>query len=159
MLKKILKIILVIGICILAVLIAPQIAGKNERTATVVNDGRPVRTFTPPEAQAATEGRTKRKAWVTMYSPEDSCHFPAPFHRGCLTASGSIATAGRTIACPERYKFGTKVEIEGHVYTCEDRTASWVQDRNGPTIDVFTESHKEAIRWGRRKQIIYILAN
>ena len=48
------------------------------------------------------------------------------------------------MACPKEYKFGTKVEYNGTIYTCNDRTANWVQDKWAePTFDIFVPTSKE----------------
>ena len=62
-----------------------------------------------------------------------------------VTASGCIATAGRTIAM-DGVPFGTQVEIDGHVYVVEDRFGGGYSDR----IDIFMDTKEEAFRWGRR---------
>ena len=62
-----------------------------------------------------------------------------------ITASGVQAVAGRTIAM-DGIPFGTKVEIEGHIYTVEDRFGGGYTDR----IDIYMDSKEEAFRWGRR---------
>ena len=53
--------------------------------------------------------------------------------------------AGRTIAM-DGVPFGTLVEIDGHVYTVEDRFGGGYTDR----IDIYMETKAEAFRWGRR---------
>lgn len=63
-----------------------------------------------------------------------------------ITASGTHATAGRTIATPSTFAFGTKVIINGHEYTVEDRGGA-IQ---GNRIDIYMNSHQEAIAWGVR---------
>lgn len=62
-----------------------------------------------------------------------------------ITASGKIATAGRTIAM-DGVPLGTQVEIDGHVYIVEDRFGGGYTDR----IDIYMDSKDEAYRWGRR---------
>ena len=62
-----------------------------------------------------------------------------------ITASGRRAMAGRTIAM-DGVPFGTLVEIDGHVYTVEDRFGGGYTDR----IDIYMETKAEAFRWGRR---------
>ena len=62
-----------------------------------------------------------------------------------ITASGVQAVAGRTIAM-DGVPFGTKVEIDGHIYTVEDRFGGGYTDR----IDIYMETKAEAFRWGRR---------
>ena len=62
------------------------------------------------------------------------------------TASGKMATAGRTVAAPSTFKFGTKLSINGKTYVVEDRGGAI----KGNRIDIFVESHSAALRWGVR---------
>ena len=65
-----------------------------------------------------------------------------------ITASGTKATVGRTIAAPSSYSFGTKIELEGlGTYIVEDRGGA-IQ---GNKIDVYFTSHSEALAFGRKK--------
>ena len=65
-----------------------------------------------------------------------------------ITASGTKATVGRTIAAPSSYSFGTKIELEGlGTYIVEDRGGA-IQ---GNKIDVYFASHSEALAFGRKK--------
>lgn len=91
-------------------------------------------------------------ARVSRYSELDSCHYPTK-DGGCLTASGEVATAGHSIACPYDIPLGTVVSIAGVSYTCDDRTARWVQDGFSlPTFDIFEgygeQAHTDAINFG-----------
>ena len=63
-----------------------------------------------------------------------------------ITASGTRATAGRTIAAPARFAFGTKLSLNGKVYTVEDRGGAI----SGNKIDLYVSSHAEALAWGVR---------
>ena len=60
------------------------------------------------------------------------------------TASGTTATAGRTVAAPAKFAFGTKLNIGGHIYTVEDRGGA-IQ---GNRIDIYVSSHSAALQWG-----------
>ena len=62
------------------------------------------------------------------------------------TASGRMAKAGRTIAAPSNFKFGTKLSINGKQYVVEDRGGAI----KGNRIDIFVSSHSAALRWGVR---------
>ncbi len=62
------------------------------------------------------------------------------------TASGTKATAGRTVAAPAKFAFGTKLNIGGHVYTVEDRGGAI----KGNRIDIYVGSHSQALQWGVR---------
>ena len=63
-----------------------------------------------------------------------------------ITASGTHATANRTIAAPKTFAFGTKVVINGVTYTVEDRGGA-IQ---GNRIDIYMDTHSEALQWGVR---------
>ena len=60
------------------------------------------------------------------------------------TASGTQATAGRTVAAPSKFAFGTKLNIGGHIYTVEDRGGAI----KGNRIDIYVSSHSAALQWG-----------
>ena len=62
------------------------------------------------------------------------------------TSSGTIATAGRTVAASSALPFGTDVIINGHTYTVEDRGGAI----KGNRIDIFFSSHSQALAWGVR---------
>ena len=68
-----------------------------------------------------------------------------------ITASGTVATAGRTIAC-NFLPIGTRVMIDGNVYVVEDRGGM-----SGHVIDIFVNSKSEAFALGRRYTTAYIL--
>lgn len=61
-----------------------------------------------------------------------------------ITASGTKATAGRTVAASSQYAFGTKLVINGKSYVVEDRGGA-IQ---GNKIDIYMNSHAEALAWG-----------
>lgn len=61
-----------------------------------------------------------------------------------ITAAGTKATAGRTVAASSKYKIGTKLNIGGHIYTVEDRGGAIT----GNKIDIYVNSHSEALAWG-----------
>ena len=70
-----------------------------------------------------------------------------------VTSSGSVATAGRTIAADtSRLPYGTKVVIDGHTYTVEDRGGAI----SGNRIDIFFSSHAKALQWGVRYCEVYV---
>ena len=63
-----------------------------------------------------------------------------------ITASGRRATANHTVAAPSTFAFGTQMVINGRTYVVEDRGGA-IQ---GNRIDVYMNSHAEAIAWGVR---------
>lgn len=71
-----------------------------------------------------------------------------------ITASGTKATAKRTIAAPKSYAFGTKIEIAGMgIYTVEDRGGAIT----GNKIDIYFNTHQEALQFGRRNLQIKVV--
>jgi 3D (Asp-Asp-Asp) domain-containing protein len=71
-----------------------------------------------------------------------------------ITASGTKATAGRTIAAPESIPFGTKVYIEGiGTRVVEDRGGA-IADGH---IDVFVNDVNTARSLGKQTLLVEIL--
>ena len=94
----------------------------------------------PRVSNTSTTGGTVYK--ITAYCPCAKCCGKT----NGRTASGTKATAGRTVAASSKFSFGTKLNIGGHVYTVEDRGGAI----NGNKIDIFVNSHAEALAWGVR---------
>ena len=70
-----------------------------------------------------------------------------------ITASGTQATAGRTVAVDTRLiPYGTEISIDGKTYIAEDRGGKV----KGYTIDVFFDSHEEALNFGRQTKTVKI---
>ena len=93
-----------------------------------------------PRTSTATTGGTTYK--ITAYCPCSKCCGKTTGR----TASGTRATAGRTVAASSKFAFGTKLNIGGHIYTVEDRGGAVT----GNKIDIFVNSHAEALQWGVR---------
>ena len=69
------------------------------------------------------------------------------------TASGTIPTQGRTIAVDTGViPFSTIVVINGQEYVAEDRGGAIKNNR----IDVFFDSHQEALTFGRQTAEVFI---
>lgn len=70
---------------------------------------------------------------------------------GQPTASGVYAEEGVTIATGKEFSFGTKIMIQGHIYT--------VQDRGVPNgcIDIYLNSHSECNKRGLYYTDIYLM--
>lgn len=66
------------------------------------------------------------------------------------TASGTLATEGRTVACGA-YPFGTQLMIDGHIYTVEDRGV------DGEWVDIFFYDHAAASAYGLRTVSVYLV--
>ena len=94
----------------------------------------------PRVSSTSTTGGTVYK--ITAYCPCAKCCGKT----NGRTASGTTATAGRTVAASSKFAFGTKLNIGGHVYTVEDRGGAI----SGNKIDIFVNTHAEALQWGVR---------
>lgn len=71
-----------------------------------------------------------------------------------LTCSGTVPRAGHTIAADLTVlPLGSKIRIGSTVYTVEDR-GSAVQ---GKMIDIYYDSHEEAVSHGRTEQEVFLL--
>lgn len=68
---------------------------------------------------------------------------------GGATASGTTPTAGRTVAC-NSLPFGTKLNINGHIYTVED-TGNMADN----VIDIYFNSHSAALQFGVQYADVY----
>ena len=74
--------------------------------------------------------------------------------KGGLTKAEKIPKAGHTIAAdPEVLPMGSKVEINDIVYVVED-TGKLVK---GTVIDIYFNTHEEAVRFGRQKINVYLV--
>ena len=71
-----------------------------------------------------------------------------------ITASGVKAVEGVTIAADTKVlPFNTKVTIDGHEYTVQDRGGAI----KGNRIDVYFDSHQEALDFGVQYKEIYTM--
>ena len=66
------------------------------------------------------------------------------------TASGAPMTVGRTVAPGREFPFGTRLLINGTIYTVEDRGVP-----NG-CVDILVGSHSEAYRCGVFRSEIFV---
>lgn len=107
---------------------------KKQKTAT----SRSEKTRTTEKTTTASSGVYK----ITAYCSCPKCCGK----RTGRTASGTKATAGRTVAAPSKFAFGTKLNINGKTYVVEDRGGAV----KGNKIDVYMNSHSAALKWGVR---------
>lgn len=78
---------------------------------------------------------------VTAYCPCTQCCGKSDG----ITATGTVATAGRTIAVdPTVIPYGSKVILNGVTYIAEDCGGAI----KGNKIDMFFDTHQEALEWG-----------
>ncbi|WP_455148020.1 3D domain-containing protein [Clostridium sp.] len=70
------------------------------------------------------------------------------------TKSGTVPQAGHTISADLRvFPLGTKLRINGVVYTVED-SGSGIR---GNKLDIFFNSHSQALQYGKRSADVYIV--
>lgn len=107
-----------------------------------------------PADQPATSEPQKRLVSIGMFEVAAYCHCTICCGReGQLTASGTWPEAGRTIGVdPELLPYGTEVIINGHTYIAED-TGGAMQGRH---IDIFMDSHDEALQFGRQEIEVFV---
>ena len=85
---------------------------------------------------------------VTAYCPCEKC---CGEYANGYTATGAKATQGVTIATdPDVIPMGTEVEIDGHIYIAQDVGGAI----SGNRIDLYFESHEDALRWGVQEKIV-----
>lgn len=71
-----------------------------------------------------------------------------------ITASGTVATEGRTVACPPSMSFGTKLYIDGFGYrVCEDRGGAITEGH----LDVYVNDVNKAKQLGRQTRRVTIV--
>ena len=91
------------------------------------------------------------KVIVTAYCPCVKCCGKSDG----ITASGTKAIEGRTIAVDPRYiPYGTEVVIDGRTYIAEDCGGA-IKGNN--RIDLFFDSHSEALAFGRQAKTVKVI--
>ena len=89
---------------------------------------------------------------ISHYSELDSCHYPTP--EGCLTASGKIAEVG--MVATNLFPFGTKLEIDGLIYTVEDRISTRYNERIDIWVGHGQRAHEQAKRLGVKNKLVIV---
>ncbi len=73
-----------------------------------------------------------------------------------MTASGTVPQANHTISADiSRFPFGTKLMIDGVVYTVEDKGSGVL----GNHLDIFFASHEEAVGYGTQTKEVYAVVS
>lgn len=90
---------------------------------------------------------------ITYYGPTGN-----PMANGKMPYEGAVATSwtrdknGKII---DDIPMGTKIKIDGKEYTVGDRTAQWVHDKHGNTIDIFSNKpNNELLKLGVSKKTV-----
>ena len=120
-------------------------SSSSDSSASSTTTGSPSASDTSSSSSSGTYlGRFK----LTGYC---SCSICTGQWSGGSTASGTTPTAGRTIAMGG-VPFGTKLMINGQVYTVEDRGPAYGH------VDIFCSSHSEALSFGVQYADVYQLS-
>lgn len=101
--------------------------------------------FSTPQVE---EAELYGKCRITFYCPCEAC---CGEWAGGPTASGVMPTADHTVAAD--LPFGTRLRIDGQEYVVEDRGVS------GMAVDIFVDSHAEALRRGMFESDVFIIGN
>ena len=120
-------------------------SSSSDSSASSTTTGSPSASDTSSSSSSGTYlGRFK----LTGYC---SCSICTGQWSGGSAASGTTPTAGRTIAMGG-VPFGTKLMINGQVYTVEDRGTAYGH------VDIFCSSHSEALSFGVQYADVYQLS-
>lgn len=69
-----------------------------------------------------------------------------------VTTSGTIAHYG-TLAAPSSFNFGTLIDIDGQIFTVEDRGSAIVTKDDGTHVfDMWLPDSEQCINYGRQKK-------
>lgn len=87
---------------------------------------------------------------LTAYCSCEHCSGPW----GILTATGTRCSEGRTIAVdPDVIAYGTKLLIDGHVYTAEDCGGNV----KGDHVDIYLDDHDRVDKFGVKYTNVWIV--
>lgn len=110
-----------------------------------------------PDASAAQEAQEQAPGLIPLGTFKTTAYCPC---KGCSegwgrhTSTGAIATAGRTIAVdPKVIPYGSRVMINGVVYTAEDKGGGV----KGNHIDIFYDTHAETRVHGTQMAEVYLV--
>ena len=101
-----------------------------------------------------TDAETVVECILTAYCRENYPHI-CNDGESTYTASGTVATVGRTVAVDPNYiPYGTQIEIDGvGVRIAEDRGGA-IKGQN--RIDLLVETHEEALKFGIQNRKVKI---
>ena len=137
-----------------------SIAAEN-----VLDEELPSETFNPVQSgetanTTVTEPEKKSlgKFTITYYCACPKCCGKWSNEENPLTASGARAEAGVTVGADwETLPEGTEIEIEGlGRRVVQDKPAEWIVEKyDGRIIDVFCDSHEEALKLGKQEAEVW----
>lgn len=124
---------------------AQQKAAQQAASATEKKQNTTSTSTTTNTTIDTSKGKYLGRFKLTAYC---SCSICCGKWSGGGTASGTTPTPGRTIAMAG-VPFGTKLSINGQIYTVEDRGTAYGH------VDIFMGSHSEALSFGMRYADVY----
>lgn len=120
-----------------------QATSRSAATARTQQKSKPK--VSQPATAQSNNGNLVGYFTLTYYCPCSQCCGKSTG----ITAWGTKATAGKTIATSNQFAFGTQLVINGHTYTVEDRGGAI----KGNKIDIYVNSHSEALALGRKTNV------
>jgi 3D (Asp-Asp-Asp) domain-containing protein len=133
--------------------VASESTDTANSTGTTGSTGSSLKSATPVYATADGNYQYLGEYLLTAYCPCPICCGAWSNYDNPITASGATAQANHTIAVDTSViPFGSEVLINGQVYVAEDRGSAI----NGNHIDIFYNTHEEALAWGKQYSSVYI---
>lgn len=129
---------------------------QNQRQ-THVEAAEATETVKPEEVTTEEETAGNEPVFLGVYTCTAYCSCPAccgEYSSG-YTASGTLATEGRTVAC-NSLPIGTKLLIDGDTYIVED--TGWTPYGDA-WLDFYFDSHDAALAFGVQEKEVYLLAD
>lgn len=124
---------------------------KFKRSASIAKPLPVVETITEDIEDEVPEVLSLGNFKLTAYC---SCNICCGRWANGITASGTVAVANRTIAVDTSViPLGTEVIIDGNTYVAEDTGGAI----NGNSIDIYMNSHYNALQWGVRYSEVFIV--
>lgn len=84
-----------------------------------------------------------------------ACHICCGPNAKGIAANGKRPQQGRTVAASRTLAFGSRVIIDGHIYTVEDRLARRYDSR----FDIYFSRHEDAKRFGIRTNKVTVITD
>jgi len=98
------------------------------------------------------------KAIVTAYAPYDNKSGICNDGTSDTTATNTKPEYGTLAADPKRIPYGTRIYVPEYGYgTVEDTGSALRKDKDNIRIDVYMDTYEEAMRWGKKEMIVYII--
>ena len=148
-LKKELLFCLIISLLIVIPAITIKVKADNQSIviqAPIQLDGQ---AYTNDQIQKAYKQQIK-KAYITKYTLQETGFNDGIMASGKKVYVGAVAVSDRTIS------LGSKITIDNKQYTVEDRTAQWIHNRQGLTVDIFSNNYQEALKFGKQLKTVII---